>query len=521
MAEPSKMPPKAATPPRRRRARPDMAESAALLRTAIDSAGDAFVAMDGSGIVVVWNRNAEELFGHTVEAAVGKGLAELVFPDRSDTRQLLAGNESTGQWRCRSRLRRRNGEEFDAELQVATTTIDDERMTTLLIRDISDTLFAEQQLVQAQKLEAIGHLTGGLAHDFNNILGIIIGSLDLVAPSIDRHPENELLAAALSAAHRGADITRALLAVARRRALKPQPTEVNELIDEIIPLLRQSAGKSIELSFSNNARKAVCSIDAGALNNALVNLVINSRDAMPQGGQILIYTYTTDILPHALSAPLELKPGPYLVVGVDDNGAGMAPETAMRAFDPFFTTKERGRGTGLGLAMVYGFSRQSGGTARIQSAPGRGTSVQLLLPIAATAVTKRRTKSQKESAQELRGHARILLVDDEPTLLSIAAQWLKSLGHTVSCAADADEALGILAEHRFDLLLTDIVMPGSMSGLALVERCRGLYPEMAALVTTGFADGQAPTLRTRAPVLDKPYTKGTLGRAVLEALENR
>ena len=131
------MPPKAATPPRRRRTRPDMAESAALLRTAIDSAGDAFVAMDGSGIVVVWNRNAEELFGHTVEAAVGKGLAELVFPDRSDTRQLLAGNESTGQWRCRSRLRRRNGEEFDAELQVATTTIDDERMTTLLIRGIS------------------------------------------------------------------------------------------------------------------------------------------------------------------------------------------------------------------------------------------------------------------------------------------------------------------------------------------------------------------------------------------------
>ncbi len=498
--------------------RGDMAENAALLRTALDSTGDAFIAADGDGGIVIWNRHAEGLFGHTAADAVGQSLSGLLLPHGGDARQLLAADASAGQWRCRTRLRRRNGDEFDAELQMAAITLDGSRMTTLLVRDISDTLFAEQQLVQAQKLEAIGHLTGGLAHDFNNILGIIIGSLDLVAPSIDHQPENELLAAALSAAHRGADITRALLAVARRRALKPQPTEINELIDEIIPLLRQSAGKSIELSFSNNARNAVCSIDAGALNNALVNLVINARDAMPQGGQILIYTYTTDILPQALSAPLELKPGPYLVVGVDDNGAGMTPETAMRAFDPFFTTKERGRGTGLGLAMVYGFSRQSGGTARIQSAPGRGTSVQLLLPIAGVAVAK---EQAKDSAQDLRGHARILLVDDEPTLLSVAAEWLKSLGHTVSCAADADAALAILAEHRFDLLLTDIVMPGSMNGLALVERCRGLYPEMAALVTTGFADGQAPALRTRAPVLDKPYTKGTLGRAVLEALADR
>lgn len=505
----------------RSRTRQNSAHSAALLQTAIDSTGDAFIAVDSSGVITVWNRHAEELLGHAADAAIGKALSGLLLPENADARQLLSSGEGVAQWRCRSRLRRRNGDEFDAELQMARATIDDDTLTTLLVRDISDTLFAEQQLVQAQKLEAIGHLTGGLAHDFNNILGIIIGSLDLVAPSIDRHPENELLAAALSAAHRGADITRALLAVARRRALKPQPTEVNELIDEIIPLLRQSAGKSIEVSFSNNARSAICCIDAGALNNALVNLVINARDAMPNGGQILIYTYTTDILPHALSAPLELKPGPYLVVGVDDNGAGMPPETAMRAFDPFFTTKERGRGTGLGLAMVYGFSRQSGGTAIIQSAPGRGTSVQLLLPVADAGNRRASSKGLAETKLDLRGHARILLVDDEPTLLSIAAKWLQSLGHVVSCAADADEALAILAEQRFDLLLTDIVMPGSMNGLTLVERCRGLYPEMAALVTTGFADGQAPTLRTRAPVLDKPYTKGTLGRAVLEALENR
>ncbi len=486
-----------------------------LYRTVVDRLCEALVVTDARGHIVVWSPRAEELFGWPAPETSGRPLELTVsapgaLPWTSDGPIEGVSRRVT--------LQRRNGEAFTAELRAAPIDIDGRHYRAHLFRDIADTLLAEQQLVQAQKLEAISHLTGGLAHDFNNILGIIIGSLDLVIPAITGDIERELVAAAQSAAHRGADITRALLAVARRRALKPQPTNVNDLIDELVPLLRQSAGKRIEVSFSANAIDAVCDIDAGGLNNALVNLVINSRDAMPDGGRVVIYAYTTEILPQALAAPLELKPGRYVVIGVDDTGTGMPAEVAMKAFDPFFTTKDRGRGTGLGLAMVYGFARQSGGTARIQSAPGRGTSVQLLLP--AAEMPAERTKAEAAVPLEC-GHARILLVDDEPLLLRVASEWLRGSGHAVTTAANADEALALLAENRFDLLISDIAMPGSMDGLLLVERCRRLYPEMPALLATGFADGQAAALRTHAPVLDKPYTRTTLARAVAEALHQQ
>ncbi len=483
-----------------------------FFRAALDELPDALIGLDSDERIVFWSRRAEELLGWPESQVLGKCVDACFLPEGIAT-------DLHAKRTIRCRVRRHNGDTFDAELRIAATQIGRRRFRIITLRDVSDQLFAEQQLVQAQKLEAIGHLTGGLAHDFNNLLGIIIGSLDLVAPSVTDPMESELMAAAQSAAHRGADITRALLAVARRRALKPQPTNVNVLIDELVPLLRQTAGKRADVIFSANALDAVCNIDAGGLNNALVNLVINARDATEGAGTILIYTYTTDILPQALMSPLELEPGPYLVVGVDDSGCGMSPEVAMKAFDPFFTTKDRGRGTGLGLAMVYGFARQCGGTARIQSAPGRGTSVQLLLPIVPKQVGIDTASTVTAAAGLTGGNARLLLVDDEPVLLTVASEWLRSLGYAVTTAKNADEALEKLVESRFDLLVSDIVMPGSIDGLALVERCRGLYPEMPALVTTGFADGQAAVLRTRAPVLDKPYTRTTLGQAVAEALQ--
>lgn len=342
---------------------------------------EAVVIADANGEVEDWNVQAAEIFGWTPEAMRGRDLLKTILPDGGQPQSLgeLADRQSAQSW-VRLAARRRDGDNFTAEIRAIRAEDAGRLRYLVLLRDISDTLLAEQQLVQAQKLEAIGHLTGGLAHDFNNILGIIIGSLELVVPTTGDREERELLQASLAAAKRGAEITRSLLAVARRRAIRPQRTDVNALIGEIEPLLRQTAGKNIEIIFSVSARDPFCLIDPGGLNNALVNLVINARDALPCGGRIIVYAYSTDILPRSLSAPLELKAGNYLVIGVDDNGAGMTPEVAMKAFDPFFTTKERGQGTGLGLAMVYGFARQSGGTARIQSAPGMGTSVQLFLP---------------------------------------------------------------------------------------------------------------------------------------------
>lgn len=352
------------------------------------AARSAFLAFTPDERIMAWNPASTEIFGWPADEAVGRTLAETILPGGlrdNASHELLnllgSGNTARSGLRRRVMARRKDGSLFVAEGEFVPVDTAGGHYIACFARDISETMQAEQQLMQAQKLESIGQLTGGLAHDFNNLLGIIIGSLDLVVPMTDDPQQRELLAASLAAAHRGADITRALLAVARRRALKPQRIDVNALIEEMAPLLRQTAGRRIALAVSATADMAVCNIEAGGLNNALVNLVINARDAMPDGGSIIVYAYATEILPQSLAAPLELKPGPYLVVGVDDDGCGMTPEVAMQAFDPFFTTKPRGQGTGLGLAMVYGFARQSGGTARIQSAPGRGTSVQLLLPL--------------------------------------------------------------------------------------------------------------------------------------------
>lgn len=360
-------------------------ETAVLYRTLMAALPEAVAITDDAGRIEDWNTQATEIFGWSAEEVRGRHLVETLLPMGGQSASLaaLADQRDTRTW-VRLAARRRDGDNFTAEVRAIRVDIDGRLRHLVILRDISDSLLAEQQLVQAQKLEALSHLTGGLAHDFNNILGIIIGSLELIVPVTDAREERELLQASLAAAKRGAEITRSLLAVARRRAIRPQRCDVNALIGEIEPLLRQSAGKHIEVVFSANALHPFCMIDPGSLNNALVNLVINARDAAREkeagGSRIVVYTYSTDILPRSLSAPLELKAGNYLVIGVDDNGAGMTPEVAMSAFDPFFTTKERGQGTGLGLAMVYGFARQSGGTARIQSAPGLGTSVQLFLP---------------------------------------------------------------------------------------------------------------------------------------------
>lgn len=348
---------------------------------------EAVIITDEYGRISDWNAQAATVFGWSRQQVRGRKLLSTIFasteeaPVLGDLAARCTACIDSDAW-PRYVATRRVGDSFTVALRVIEIKDNADRLYLVLARDISDALLAEQQLIQAQKLEALGHLTGGLAHDFNNILGIIIGSLDVVAASATDTEERELLAASLSAAKRGAEITKSLLAVARRRAINPQKVDVNHLMDELTPLLRQTAGKQIEVVVSANALYPKCIIDPGGLNNALLNLVINARDAMPSGGRILIYAYSTDILPKSLIAPLELSAGTYLVIGVDDDGPGMVPEVALRAFDPFFTTKERGQGTGLGLAMVYGFARQSGGTAQIQSALGKGSSVQMYIPAA-------------------------------------------------------------------------------------------------------------------------------------------
>lgn len=360
----------------------------ALYRSAVQGLPDAFVLLDDAGAVLEWGQRAEQMFGLKPEDALGRRLDTLILrPDaqaggsEAFVRFLKVVAERPEGHHRRFAARRREGGVVPVEIQLSLAEWEPVRRYVGFIRDISERLQGESRLLQAQKLESIGQLTGGLAHDFNNILGIVIGNLELLRE--DLSPEERALAqeSALLAAQRGVDITRSLLAVARRQPLEPREVNLNLLLRELEPLIRQTAGKQVQVAVAPVALDAVAQVDPGGFNNAILNLVINARDAMPRGGALCVYTHFLNLLDSPEAAP-EVAPGEYIAVGVDDTGSGMPPEVAARAFDPFFTTKDHGKGTGLGLAMVYGFARQSGGTAQIHSVPGKGTLITLLLPVA-------------------------------------------------------------------------------------------------------------------------------------------
>jgi signal transduction histidine kinase/ActR/RegA family two-component response regulator len=375
----------------------------------------------------------------------------------------------------------------------------------------------EEQLAQAQKLEAIGQLTGGLAHDYNNMLGIVIGSLDLLAPRVDGE-NRELIDAASAAAQRGAEVTRSLLGVARRQKLAPKETDVNELLLEITPLLRQTAGKCVEITVDARAHEAVVHLDPGAFNNAILNLVINARDAMTGGGKLRIATGAALLDEGAVPG---LKPGRYTRVSVADTGAGMSAEVAARAFDPFYTTKGRDKGTGLGLAMVHAFARRSGGVANLVSAPGQGTTITLLLPCAVRSVPGHPAATRNAQPVLPTGNERLLLVDDEADLLRVNCVALQGLGYEVTAESDPAKALERLKVERYDMLLVDVIMPGDLNGVALADAARQLHPGLPVLLVSGYADSLISGIQGRYRLLDKPFRQEQLARTVREMLDQR
>ena len=382
--------------------------------------------------------------------------------------------------------------------------------------DITERKRAERRLVDAEKMEAIGQLTGGLAHDFNNLLGIVIGGLDMLGPQTDGDPKAQRLRdLALRAAHRAADVTKSLLAVARKQPLSPVPVDIDEALTEMMPLLRQSAGGAIEI---NDVRCDECRsgriralVDTAGLGNALLNLVINARDAMPDGGRLLIETELRRVTADEVGAPTGLVPGLYVQTSVSDTGSGIAPEVMAHIFEPFFTTKEKGKGTGLGLAMVYGFARQSGGTATVYSEPGVGTTFRLYVPATLDGTPSR---AAADVAPPVNGE-RVLVVDDEVDLRELTCGWLRELGYRVVGVDSPPRALAALDEADFDLLLTDVVMPGSTGGLALAARVATRVVAPRILLCSGFAGGAATD---PWPLLQKPYGRDDLARAVRRVL---
>ncbi|HEY0052991.1 MAG TPA: ATP-binding protein, partial [Caulobacteraceae bacterium] len=367
---------------------------------------------------------------------------------------------------------------------------------------------AEAALMHAQKMEAVGRLTGGVAHDFNNLLTVVIGALDMIMkPGVEEGRRRKMGEAALAAARRGERLTHQLLAFSRRQTLRPQLCDVNALIREGEPLLRRAVGEAVALKLKIGKRPAFANVDPGQFEAALLNLLVNARDATPDGGHIRIQTTAVTLAERDVP---ETAPGDYVCILVEDTGAGMTAEVLQRVFEPFFTTKAVGKGTGLGLSQVYGFARQSGGGVRLESAPGEGAAVRLFLPArpaATAAVSNRLFERQGGDGERLHGlHA--LLVEDDDGVGDMAAIMLENLGISVQRAADAAEALDRLERTRFDLMLSDVVMPGGVSGFELARRAAAHWPDMLIVLSSGYAGDEAidAELATAPwPFLRKPY----------------
>jgi PAS domain S-box-containing protein len=394
------------------------------------------------------------------------------------------------------------------------------------IQDITEVKRTEDALRQAQKMEAIGQLTGGIAHDFNNLLMVVGGNLELLLEGLEANQQRlrRFAGIAHDAVLRGGDLTQRLLAFARRQSLKPDVIDANRLIGNLVPLLHRTLGEQIavETALTPDVWPTLC--DGGQIENALLNLAVNARDAMPNGGKLVIRTENLHLDQEWAAETRDLQPGDYVMLAVSDTGQGMPPQVRDRAFEPFFTTKETGRGTGLGLSMVYGFVKQSGGHVSIYSEVGQGTTVKLFLP--RTGEDAGAQGQGKSEAVLPRGDERILLVEDEDMVRSTVASMLHDLGYRVSEASDGNEALSLIASHPpFDLILSDVVMPGGLSGWELAQAAWLKQPRLKFLFSTGYTDNpilQQAHLDTRIHVLPKPYSKRALAvmlRSVIDRPE--
>lgn len=394
----------------------------------------------------------------------------------------------------------------------------------VLGQDVTDVRDAEFKFRQAQKMEAIGQLTGGLSHDFNNLLTIIVGNLSVLEEESEDDPAlMDMVSPALDAARRGAELVKQLLAFARRQPLKPRISHAGQLIEGMQDLLQRALGSQVEMNLRINDNIWPVMIDPHQLENAILNLVINARDAMNGVGVLKIYAENVTLKKVFSDRNVDLTPGDYVVLSVRDNGTGMSPEIMERIFEPFFTTKEKGPNSGLGLSMIYGFVRQSQGYVQVDSTPGEGTVFRIVLP--------RSTETQTFEAPAKRnsnvplGTERILLVEDDPGVRAFATNSLKRLGYDVIAASDGHEALGILdLDEDFDLLFSDIEMPGGLNGIDLAQKVREKLPNLPILFMSGYPDkvmDQTGLFQGELDLIAKPFERLELANRIRKALDKK
>jgi signal transduction histidine kinase/CheY-like chemotaxis protein len=393
----------------------------------------------------------------------------------------------------------------------------------LTVSDMTKRAQAEGVLRESQKMQAIGQLTGGIAHDFNNLLTVILGSLEFIRAKLEGQPAMQTrVERAISAVQRGATLNGQLLAFARKQPLAPTPIDLAATVPDLVPLLRRTLGEHIDVRYVEAAGLWPAMADAAQLESALLNLALNARDAMPGGGRLTIELANKVLDEQYARSHIEVAPGDYTMLAVSDTGSGMTPDIVARVFEPFFTTKPDGKGTGLGLAMVFGFVKQSGGHIKIYSEPGEGTTVRLYLPRAIGAVTPR---GQRGGAPvELpRGSATVLVIEDDPEVREVTISILGDLGYRTLEAADGEEGLRLFGANAgiIDLLLTDVVLPGKMRGHEIAERITAMRPKMPVLFMSGYTENSIVhqgRLDDGVQLLGKPFTREQLARKMAQVL---
>jgi PAS domain S-box-containing protein len=507
---------------------------AAKLRGILESAVAAIITIGDRGLIEDINPATERLFGYSASELIGQNVKVLMpEPYRGEHDGYIASYAATGVKKIigigrEVSGRRKDGTTFPVHLSVSEFEADGRRYFTGMIHDISDRTHVEEalreserRLAQSQKMEAVGQLTGGIAHDFNNLLLVISGNLELLEPRLNSEESRALLKDAQDAAGLGSKLTDQLLTFARRRHMDAHVIHLNDLVVSITDMLRRTLGEHITLSTSLARDVWPTRADPGQFQSAIVNMAVNARDAMPQGGKLVVETRNIEFDADHADYQSELQPGQYVQLSISDTGAGMEPEIRDRVFEPFFTTKEKGGGTGLGLAMVYGFVKQSGGHVTIYSEPGLGTTINLYFP-RSDAPSGHAPFAKRTATPAVQVRETVLVVEDDSRVRQLTIKRLKLIGYQVLEASDGPAALEILARSdAVDLVFTDLIMPGGLSGREVAMRARKLKPGVKVLLTSGYAEELVhgdDLQREQLKVLRKPYQQTDLIAALRDVL---
>ncbi len=500
--------------------------SRSCLASIVDSSEDAIIGKDLNGTITSWNKGAEKIYGYTPEEVVGKNISLLAPPDRPDEIPGILQKIARGEMvehhesvRVTKDGRQRNVSITVSPLRDGTGDIVG---ASAIARDITDQKRAERQLHQAQKMEAIGRLAGGVAHDFNNILGIINACSEFLRDRIDPAADAaQYVENIKSAIDRGSSLTRQLLAFSRSSTVQPQLLDLNARLKDVGKLLRPLMGDDVEILIVSKSPTAVVEADPGQLDQIVVNLAVNARDAMPRGGKLILETAAARFEETLAEQHQNMPPGDYILLAVSDTGSGMDEATVARAFEPFFTTKEMGKGTGLGLATVYGIVKQSAGHILVYSEPGHGTTFKIYLPNADHKIGLA-SKPDIETVAPTGQGATILLVEDDEIMRNLTRKLLEEHGYIVAEANDGKAALQWVQTHpdEIDLLLTDVIMR-NMSGPELVANLTASIPNLKVVYMSGYtgeAIAEREVLKRGINLLEKPFSRTALLNTIHKTL---